>query len=398
MSRSVSCAAIVAAMYPLLLSVWAHAQPAEPAKPQPAYSGLLVTCAEYRKGTWGIYTLDDNGQLKSVVNGGMWPHYAPDRRSLVYVRGGNLWLHQMDSGANLASPWADHGCLCRWDLSWHPDGTRIYFIRGVPSDTEAMVDPLRVYTMKAEGFGSERPAFDVSKLITTEGDDHGYPVVSRSGRLAFCALRRHTDVGISRSHVYLEDPPGSKRYHRITDWLDATVETKPCWSPDGKTLAFEALDLTTGVRQVWRYDLQGRKLQRVLDQIPGADADRELTDCWLYGWQPGGDGLLLGFGCAGRDVPDVSGLIVARPDGNLVLMPHSGSNENVLDAAWSPDGQRVAAILSQDGPGQTAFLNCAIRLLHLSDPHKWDQPYATPSNIMEDFNHRSALTPVSLEW
>lgn len=171
-------------------------------KPQSSHAGLLVTCAEYRKGTWGIYALDDNGQLKSVVNGGMWPHYAPHRRSFMYVRGGNLWLHQMDPDANLASPFAAHGCLCRWDLSWYPDGRRLCFIGRVPSDV-SLWTLWRTHVMRAEAFGSERPAFDFSEVIETEGDDQGYPAASRSGRLAFCALRRHTDVGISRSHVYL---------------------------------------------------------------------------------------------------------------------------------------------------------------------------------------------------
>lgn len=381
-----------------LTCLGAHAQAAEAAKPQPSYAGLLVTCAEFREGTWGIYTLDDKGQPQLVVRGGMWPHYAPDRRSFMFVRGGNLWLHRMDTGANLASPFASHRCLCRWDLSWRPDGRTVHFIeRSTPSET--FLRSLRVCNMRVEGFGSGRAAFDFSEIVETDGDDHGFPAVSRSGTLAFCALRRHSDVGISRSHVLVQQPPGGRqRYLRITDWPDTMVETKPCWSPDGKKLAFEALDLTTGLRQVWICDVESRKLQRVLERIPGAEYEPLLTDCWLYGWQPGGDGLLVGYGKAGRVTPDMSGLILARPDGNTVLMEQGGNSFNVIDAAWSPDGQCVAWIASGSSPGQTMFLNSTIILKRLSDPKKQEQIYYTPRSVMQDFERNSALTPVSLEW
>ncbi|MCE5216024.1 hypothetical protein LLH03_03230, partial [bacterium] len=310
------------------------------------------------------------------------------------------WLHRMDTGANLASPFEKHMCACRGDLSWRPDGRAVCFI-WTDAWEIALIHPLRVLDMRVEAFGSDRAAFDFSRSVSTDGDDHGFPAVSRSGTLAFCALRRHSDVGISRSHVLVQQPPGGRqRYLRITDWPDTMVETKPCWSPDGKNLAFEALDLTTSVRQVWNYDVESRKLQRVLERIPGAESEPLLTDTWLYGWQPNGTGLLLGYGQAGRIVPAVSGLVVSRGDGSTLVVPHQGGNSNIWDAAWSPDGQRVAYILGDyaEPAGANAVLNHSIHILHLDDPERWDEANHTPYDVTHDPGHRSALTPVSLEW
>jgi Tol biopolymer transport system component len=274
--------------------------------PQPPWGGTLGP---------GVFVVETDGSRPEEVAGGdaRAPAWSPDGRRLAVVRGGSrLEVIDLDGGdrtVSVALP-ADPGDdppvgEGAGRPAWSPDGTRIAVSAGGGGPT---------YVVGADGNGRVRVAPGGRQLHAS-----GWPPAwsPDSTRLAL-ALGRGTALRIT---VVMADGSGSTP---VT--ADLTFANwAPAWSPNGEAIAFLAAD---GV-YVIRPDGSG------LTRLVAAEPDPYLAPRW----SPNGARLLF----SGRAGGGAGGLWVVNADGTG-LDAVVGSGSQGADAAWSPDGTRIAYV------------------------------------------------------
>jgi Tol biopolymer transport system component len=115
---------------------------------------------------------------------------------------------------------------------------------------------------------------------------------------------------------------------------DPALDWAPSWSPDGRTIGFTSR--RTGTDQLYDIDADGTTPERAV--AAGSGSSVRLA------WSP--DGSRIAFGSDRAGDADV---YVAQPDGAKVV----ALTENTAadwDPAWSPDGTRIVFLSYRDGP------------------------------------------------
>ena len=189
--------------------------------------------------------------------------------------------------------------------SWSPDGARIAFLR-----------PGALHTMAADGS-------DVRNLAVKLGAGLEPPAWSPDGtRLAF---RGHTTYAL-----YVVGADGSN----LTRVAEGPVG-RPAWSLDGR-LAF-VTGVTVG---------EGRFVVVVMD-ANGSNRQVLIEDGYPpVLWSPDGTEVLAKY-IVQREGLDTIGVYAISVDGEhaMRLVTETGENE-ILGMAWSPDGERLALLMS----------------------------------------------------
>lgn len=150
--------------------------------------------------------------------------------------------------------------------AWTPDGKHLVFMRGKP-------ETRRDLYLVAED-GSEAPR----KLLEGRDDTpalSGHPAVSPDGKTIAFATDRGEGTGTSLFLVGI-DGKNLRRLTRPPQSLSWVVDTRPAWSPDGKTLAFASNRHGTSADDaedfdIYTIDVASGKITRLTSDLAVAD-------------------------------------------------------------------------------------------------------------------------------
>jgi dipeptidyl aminopeptidase/acylaminoacyl peptidase len=185
------------------------------------------------------------------------------------------------------------------------------------------------------------------------------PRLSPDGlQIAFAALQSDAGKNATSSTIWLVNARGGKGEtpRQLTNLDNTTHDMQPCWSPDGKTLAF--LSDRSGSPQIHLLSMAGGEARQVSRLSQGVSE---------YSWRPDGTALLAHSSWKPEDdqqQPDTSATSVVYTrldeqwDGlgfkhgrhqQLWLIPLDGQAArltsepvDVVSSCWSPDGTEIA--------------------------------------------------------
>ena len=231
--------------------------------------------------------------------------------------------------------------------TWSPDGSRIAFIRGNHYWYES--GPLR--TMLEDGSNEQDISIDRTALTATPSHLPAYHVAPAwspdSEQLTFVVREAvHDEVGGSyiQRILYKVHADGSE-LRRISETVSAAS-----WSPDGRRLALAKLDGEDVVLFIVAPD--GSDPQAIT-----TITDRETFEnfygryqSWIgiLAWSPNGTQIM--FGCdVGLCVVNLDGVVVGEsPIEEVPWQPRTAEFYGRPQAAWSPDGSRIAVRVPND--------------------------------------------------
>jgi Tol biopolymer transport system component len=225
--------------------------------------------------------------------------------------------------------------------SFSPNGRNVAFERSRNAFTENEIN--QIYSVGV-GSGSIRQLTECSPAGDCLGDDE--PDWSPNGaRIAFFRAKGPLDENGNAAFVaiFTMRRDGSD-VQQVTQRMGGVgaEDHFPSWSPNGKRIAFERIDFSTGKAHAKLYVVRadGTHLRRIdvpARVQPGAD---EIS------WSPTGRRILFSTGCTfGFDCPartlKESEIFSVRVDGSQLRQLTHTKHGRAFSAAWSPNGKRI---------------------------------------------------------
>ncbi len=202
------------------------------------------------------------------------------------------------------------------DFGWAPDSRRLFFISAHESPDRNSPEVLN---------GTSRPLAYVYVLDTQTGAMNRLPGSGRNCSASWSPDGARLAVGFGAGEncgIYLISPDG-RQSERLTD--GATIDFRPVWSPDGKTLAYIAYpktDADAGNSGVFVIASDGTG-KKCVDRRPAS----------YVLWSPDGGMLLL-------QASDTARLI--DPNGQKqVLLQAAAGFRSIANAIFTPDGKKI---------------------------------------------------------
>ncbi|RKU05924.1 hypothetical protein C6502_20770 [Candidatus Poribacteria bacterium] len=195
-----------------------------------------------------------------------------------------------------------------------------------------------IYVMDADGGNQQNltnnPAWD------------GSPSWSPDGRRIVFESRRdgHVMNGIPTAEIYVMDADGGNQQNLTNN---PSHDGSPCWSPDGKRIAFDSDRDGRFNWEIYVIDTDGGNLQRLTNN---PDDDGHPDDRYPS-WSPDGKQIVFSARREGHveikfDVTYEIYVMDAN-GGNQQRLTNNRNNE--LSPVWSPDGERIAFTSDRKG-------------------------------------------------
>jgi len=122
---------------------------------------------------------------------------------------------------------------------------------------------------------------------------------------------------------------------------DSALDWAPAWSPDGRTIGFTSR--RSGADQLYVTAADGTTPERAV--AIGSGSSVRLA------WSPDGSRIAFGSDRAGD-----AEIYIAQPDGTQVVALTDDTAAN-WDPVWSPDGKRIAFLSYRDGSADLYTMN-----------------------------------------
>jgi TolB protein len=221
--------------------------------------------------------------------------------------------------------------------AWSPDRKRIVFAAQLESSTEDQRQT-EIYVMDGDGNGMRR--------LTTNNDADGQPTWSPDGtRIAFGRL---TNAGTEGAHggIFTMDADGGDQVD-ITNVTAPTFDVSPVWSPDGSSIAFSRITITSNFEQT---------KQAVYVMRPDGEGVRKLVDAGREPeWSPDGKRIVFTsirdrFGRTCFEECTTSGEIYVMDADGTHVRRLTTSRADDRSPTWSPDGQQIAFVSDRSNP------------------------------------------------
>ncbi|MEO7962909.1 MAG: S9 family peptidase, partial [Gemmatimonadaceae bacterium] len=245
------------------------------------------------------------------------PRWSPDNRYLSFVsgrfesKGGQLWLLDRAGGEAVKLTDLKGGVD---DYEWSRDGSRIVVVSHDPDPEEAKPDSLK----------NKNPKPIVVDRYAFKRDYTGY-------------------LDRQRDHLWVVDVTAKKSVQITTGDFD---DSSPCWSPDGKHIAF------VSKREGKDPDRENNSDVYIVDATPNATPRRLTT--WIGpdgspAWSPDGSMIVYLQGSE----PQLSAysqdqIAVVSSEGGTPKLLAPTLDRDVGDPTWSTDGKSIYFLLGDD--------------------------------------------------
>jgi Tol biopolymer transport system component/tRNA A-37 threonylcarbamoyl transferase component Bud32 len=299
------------------------------------------------------------------------PHWSPHGHRIAYWAvsvPGHKDIWTLPASGGVPVPVTNDGAV-NWNPVWSPQGNYIYFssdrggsvnlwrvpieentgkVLGPPEpittpatdaahisfsrDGRQLAYVQRTYTANLHKIGFDSGAGKIvgQPIAITQGSREAMqPSPSPDGQwLAFASLGKQEDIFVIRTD--------GTALRQLTD--DRHLDRAPCWSPDGKKIAF--FSSRSGNLEIWTIKPDGSGLQQLTYEGRGR--------VWFPVWSP--DGARLAYYVRYQEAREVHGdsfiMDVRRPwkDQPHEPLPRLRNPDAAVQACcWSPDGRKLAA-------------------------------------------------------
>lgn len=243
------------------------------------------------------------------------PQWSPDGKSLVFARHQGATIFLFVRGADRRERRLTKAKYSEYDAVFSPDGKRLLFSFNKASPNQGDIE---VYSIGSDGSDQTPVAVTRGKLSHEE-----WPCWSPDGkRIAYTSTRD------GNQELYTSLPDGSDE-KRLTS--DPAIDAHPAWSPDGTRIAFATnrwgdLELAT-------VDSEGKNLRRITESLG-------LDD--YPAWSPNGEQMAFTSNRNGNFE-----IFVANADGSS---PRNATDHPAIDnfPSWTSDG-RLTFVSNRDG-------------------------------------------------